>query len=163
MMRVLLCLAVLGLGCVPACAMQPPTAAFQPAQLRGFPRSVLTIERRNGRDTFQIWLAETSAQQQQGLMWIRELPADYGMLFVLGETRPMNMWMKNTYISLDLLFVDAAGRITHVVHRATPLSEAIIASAGDVAGVLEIAGGEAQRRGIAVGDRLLHAALRASY
>jgi uncharacterized protein len=163
MMRVLLCLAVLGLGCVPACAMQPPTAAFQPAQLRGFPRSVLTIERRNGRDTFQVWLAETSTQQQQGLMWIRELPADYGMLFVLGETRPMNMWMKNTYVSLDMLFVDATGRITHIAPRATPHSEALISSGGNVAGVLEIAGGETQRRGIAVGDRILHSALKAGY
>jgi uncharacterized membrane protein (UPF0127 family) len=155
---------LLGLGTLPVVAKQPVAAtAFQPAQLRGFERSILTIERRNGRDSFQIWLAATSAQQQQGLMWIRQLPADYGMLFVLGETRPMNMWMKNTFVSLDMLFVDVAGRITHIVHRATPHSEEIISSGGDVAGVLEIAGGEAQRRGIAVGDRLLHSALRGGY
>jgi uncharacterized protein len=158
MMRVLLCVALLACGAVAAVAMQPAAATFQPAQLREFARSQLTIERRNGRDTFQIWLAETSAQQQQGLMWIRQLPADYGMLFVLGETRPMSMWMKNTYVSLDMLFVEATGRITHIVHRATPLSEEFIYSNGGVAGVLEIAGGEAQRRGIIAGDRILHAA-----
>ena len=157
MMRLLLCLAVLG-GALPACAQQPTgAAAFQPAQLRDFSRSQLSIERRGGRDSFQIWLAETPAQQQQGLMWIRQLPADHGMLFVLDAPRAMTMWMKNTYVPLDMLFVDATGRITHVVHRATPLSEQFISSGGEVAGVLEIAGGEAQRRGIAVGDRIVHA------
>lgn len=160
-MRMFICLMLVVCGATPACAAQPPAAAstFQPTQLRDFPRSQLSIERRNGRDTFQIWLAETAAQQEQGLMWIRQLPADYGMLFVLGETRPMNMWMKNTYIPLDMLFVSANGRITHIAERTTPLSEAIVSSNGEVAGVLEIAGGEARRRGIAVGDRLVHRSL----
>ncbi len=161
MMRLLLCLALLT-GAMPACAAQPAApAAFQPAQLRDFPRSQLTIERRNGRDTFQIWLAETPAQQEQGLMWLRQLPADYGMLFLLGEPRPMTMWMKNTYVSLDMLFVNSTGRITHIAHRTTPLSEAIVSSNGEVAGVLEIAAGEAQRRGINIGDRVLHPAFHA--
>jgi uncharacterized protein len=160
MMRALACLFLLGLGSVTACAAQPATsAAFQPAQLRDFPKSQLAIERRNGRDTFQIWLAETSAQQEQGLMWIRQLPADYGMLFVLGEPRPMTMWMKNTYIPLDMLFLARNGRITHIVAKTTPLSEAIISSNGEVAGVLELAAGETERRGIKVGDRVIHAAL----
>jgi uncharacterized membrane protein (UPF0127 family) len=149
----------LGGGAMAACAAQPAAAAFQPAQLRDFPRSQLAIERRNGRDTFQIWLAETPQQQEQGLMFLRQLPVDYGMLFVLGETRPMSMWMKNTYIALDMLFLAGNGRITHIVQRTTPLSEAIISSNGEVAAVLEIAAGEAQRRGIAVGDRVVHPAL----
>jgi uncharacterized protein len=164
MKRLILCLAVFGLGTLPACAAQPAsaavaataTAAFQPAQLRDFKRSVLAIERRGGRDTLQIWLAQTPAEQQQGLMWIQQLPPDYGMLFVLDAPRPMTMWMKNTYVPLDMLFVDARGRITHIVEHAKPLSEDILSSGGDVAGVLEVAGGEAQRRGIRVGDRLLH-------
>ncbi len=163
MKQFLLCL-VLGIGAIPACAAQPgpgaavaaTAASFQPAQLRNFTRSQLAIERRGGRDTLQIWLAETSEEQQQGLMFIQQLPNDHGMLFVLGAPRPMSMWMKNTYVSLDMLFVDARGRITHVVERAKPLSEDIISSGGAVAGVLEIAGGEVQRRGIAVGDRLIH-------
>jgi uncharacterized protein len=161
MMRLLLCMGLLT-GTVAACAAQPaaPTA-FQPSQLRDFPRSQLAIERRNGRDTFQIWLAETPAQQEQGLMWLRQLPPDYGMLFVLGAPRPMTMWMKNTYVSLDMLFLNASGRISHIAARTTPLSETIISSNGEVVGVLEIAAGEAQRRGIAVGDRVLHPALGA--
>jgi uncharacterized membrane protein (UPF0127 family) len=159
-MRLLLCLFVFAFGTVAACAAQPaaPTT-FQPTQLRDFPRSQIAIERRNGRDTFQIWLAETPAQQEQGLMWIRQLPADYGMLFVLGETRQMNMWMKNTYVSLDMLFMNSSGRITHIVQRTTPLSEAIISSNGEIAAVLELAAGEVQRRGIAIGDRVVHPSL----
>jgi uncharacterized protein len=161
MMRLLLCLVLLT-GTVAACAAQPAAAnSFQPAQLRDFPRSQLAIERRNGRDTFQVWLAETPAQQEQGLMWLRQLPADYGMLFLLGEPRPMTMWMRNTYVALDMLFVNSTGRITHIVARTTPLSEVIISSNGEVAGVLEIAAGEAQRRGIVAGDRVVHPALGA--
>ncbi|MEO6079756.1 MAG: DUF192 domain-containing protein [Steroidobacteraceae bacterium] len=159
-MRLLFCMFMLGFGAMPACAAQPSApAVFQPVQLRDFPRSQLAIERRNGRDSFQIWLAETPAQQEQGLMWIRQLPVDYGMLFLLGGPRPMSMWMKNTYVSLDMLFINGTGRITHIVQRATPLSEAIITSNGEVAGVLEIAGGEVMRRGIAVGDRVMHPAI----
>jgi uncharacterized protein len=159
-MRLLLCLLMLACSAVPACAAQNvPATAFQPAQLKDFPRSQLVIQRSNGRDTFQVWLARTSAEQQQGLMWIRQLPADYGMLFLLDAPRTMNMWMKNTYVSLDMLFTDAGGRITHIVHRTTPLSEAIVSSGGEVAAVLELAAGEAARRGIAVGDRIIHPAL----
>jgi uncharacterized protein len=156
--RLALCLLILCGGAMPACAAQP---APLPAQLKDFPRSQLTIERRNGRDTFQIWLARTPEQQEQGLMWIRELPANHGMLFVLDAPRPMNMWMRNTYIALDMLFVDGRGRITHIAAHTTPLSEALISSGGDVAGVLEIAAGEAQKRGIARGDRIIHPTLGA--
>jgi uncharacterized membrane protein (UPF0127 family) len=160
MMRLLFCLLILGSSALPACAAQPAApAAFQPAQLKDFPRGQLDIQRRNGRDTFQIWLARTPEQQQQGLMWIRQLPANYGMLFLLDEPRPMNMWMKNTYVSLDMLFTDGSGRITHIAHRTTPLSEAIVSSNGEVSAVLELAAGEAARRGIAVGDRVIHPAL----
>ncbi|HWL62763.1 MAG TPA: DUF192 domain-containing protein [Steroidobacteraceae bacterium] len=139
---------------VAACGAQPATD-FQPTQLRGFARDTLTIERRDGRDTFRVWLALTPSEQQQGLMWIRELPRDQGMLFMLDAPRPMDMWMKNTYVSLDMVFFDAAGRISHIHRNATPLSEDIISSGGTVAGVLELLAGEAARRGIRTGDRIL--------
>jgi uncharacterized membrane protein (UPF0127 family) len=159
-MRLLILLLVLGCSALPACGAQPAAAAsFQPAQLKDFPRDQLQIQRRNGRDTFQVWLARTPEQQQQGLMWIRQLPADYGMLFLLDAPRPMNMWMKNTYVSLDMLFTDANGRITHIVPRTTPLSEAIVSSNGEVSAVLELAAGEAAKRGITVGDRVIHPSL----
>lgn len=159
-MRLLLCILAFCCLPLPACAAQPaPAGAFQPAQLKEFPRDQVSVQRRNGRDTFQVWLARTPEQQEQGLMWIRQLPADYGMLFLLAAPRPMNMWMKNTYVSLDMLFTDSSGRITHIAHRTTPLSEDIVSSGGDVSAVLEIAAGEARRRGIAEGDRVIHPAL----
>lgn len=150
----LFCLAVCA-AVTPACAQMPRTD-FQPAQLRDFRRDTLIIQRSGGRDQFSIWVAETTAQHEQGLMWIQQLPPDYGMLFLLSDTRPMSMWMKNTYVPLDMVFFDDKGRILHIHEHAVPLSEAIIDSGGEVAGVLEILGGEAHRRGIQIGDRLLY-------
>jgi uncharacterized membrane protein (UPF0127 family) len=133
-----------------------PAADFQPEQLRGFARSQLTVQRRTGRDLLHIWVAQTPEQHQQGLMWIQNLPPDYGMLFVLDAPRSMTMWMKNTFVPLDMLFFDPTGRITHIVERAEPQSLRLISSNGEVAGVVEILAGEAQRRDIRVGDRLVH-------
>jgi uncharacterized protein len=139
-----------------ACADTSGIDAQQSSQLRGFERDTLVIQRQQGRDTFRIWLAETPAQHEQGLMWIRELAADQGMLFVLGEQREMSMWMKNTYVPLDMLFLAPDGKITHIINDAVPLSQEILSSGGSVSGVLEIHAGEAKRRGIKVGDRVLH-------
>jgi uncharacterized membrane protein (UPF0127 family) len=146
------CLAFLLLATI-ACAQAPKD--FQPTQLRDFPRSTLAIERAQGRDNLRIMIADTQPRQEQGLMWIREMPADFGMIFPLDPPREMNMWMKNTYLSLDMLFYDGKGRITHIRERATPLSEEIITSNGVVSGVLEMLAGEVARRGIKVGDRLV--------
>jgi uncharacterized protein len=128
--------------------------AFNPAQLKGFPKGQLTIERAQGRDTFRIWIADTPERFEQGLMWLRELPADHGMVFALAEPRPMTMWMKNTYVPLDMLFFGPDGRIVSISRNTQPLSLEIIKSGGPVSGVVELRGGEAQRRGIAVGDRV---------
>jgi uncharacterized protein len=146
------CLAFLLLATM-ACAQS--TKEFQPTQLRDFPRGTLVIERSSGRDSLRIMFADTPARQEQGLMWIREMPADFGMVFPLLPPREMNMWMKNTYLSLDMLFYDDTGRITHIRERATPQSEEIISSHGVVSGVLEILAGEVARRGIKVGDRIV--------
>lgn len=137
-------------------ASAPQAAQWSPAQLKDFPRSTLTIQRASGRDTLQVFIADTPARQSQGLMWIRDLPADHGMLFLLDAPRPMQMWMKNTYLPLDMVFFAPDGRIVQIVARTTPLSTDIIASDSAVGGVLEIRGGEAARLGLAVGDRLVH-------
>jgi uncharacterized membrane protein (UPF0127 family) len=153
-MRALLLLTLLPWVAVPACGAQS-AAGFSPRQLENFQRREISIERRDGRDTFLVWLALTPAQQQQGLMWIRELPRGAGMLFMHASPRPMDMWMKNTYVPLDMLFFDAGGRITHIHRNARPLSEELISSNGEVGGVLEILAGEADRRGIRIGDRIV--------
>ena len=67
-----------------ACAGSPATD-FRPAQLREFARDTLTIQRSDGRDQFQIWVAETTAQQQQGLMWVQQLPPDYAIFGTVDE------------------------------------------------------------------------------
>lgn len=134
--------------------IQADGAAFNPAQLKGFPKGQLTIERAQGRDTFRIWIADTPERLQQGLMWLRDLPADHGMVFVLPEPRPFTLWMKNTYVPLDMLFFGPDGRIVSIAHNARPLSLEIIDSGGPVSGAVELRGGEARRRGIAVGDRV---------
>lgn len=135
-----------------ACAQAPHR--YAPTQLRDFPRGTLTIQRSDGRDTFQVFIADTPARQAQGLMWIRDLPADHGMVFPLASPRPMQMWMKNTYIPLDMVFFDGKGHILGMAENATPLSTDTISSGVTVAGVLELRGGEAARRGIRVGDKL---------
>jgi uncharacterized membrane protein (UPF0127 family) len=136
----------------------PPASGDSPvpAQLKEFPRDTLTIQRSKGRDLFQIWVATTPAQHEQGLMWVRQLAPDQGMLFLLESPRPMTMWMKNTYVALDMIFTDESGRILGITRNTTPLSTALITSPGNVAAVLEILAGESDRRGIAVGDRLIH-------
>jgi len=140
------------------CSPVHATAAEVPAQLKEFPREPLTIQRKTGRDLFQVWIADTPARHQQGLMWVRVLARDQGMLFLLDAPRHFDLWMKNTYVSLDMVFFDETGRVTGIARNTTPLSTAIVSSPGEVAGVLEILAGESQRRGIEVGDKLLHSA-----
>jgi uncharacterized membrane protein (UPF0127 family) len=85
-------------------------------------------------------------------MFVRDLPAGRGMLFPEPEPRPTSFWMKNTYIELDLVFIGPDHRIVKIAAKAPPLSLALIDSGAPVIAVLEIKGGEAQRRGIRIGD-----------
>lgn len=126
-----------------------PTA---PAQLARFATSSLTIDTEKGPQRFSIELALTPQQQEQGLMFRRSLPADAGMLFVFGDTRPASFWMKNTLIPLDMLFIAADGRIADIHQRAVPLSEETINSKVPVRAVLELNGGTVARLGIRPGD-----------
>jgi uncharacterized membrane protein (UPF0127 family) len=87
-------------------------------------------------------------------MYVTDLPADRAMLFMLAAPREMNMWMKNTYIPLDMLFIDDQGRIHKIAPMTEPHSLTTVSSGGKVGAVLEIRGGEAARRGLKVGDRV---------
>lgn len=110
-----------------------------------------------GRATFQVEVAQTFEERQQGLMFRRELPQDQGMLFV-QPPGPAAFWMKNTYIPLDLLYFDADGRLLQIRANTppctTPNCPIYPSAATTVRYVLEINAGEAVRRGIQVGDRL---------
>ena len=131
-----------------------------PEPLSAFPQSLLAIRTASGSVlNFNIWTADTPRRDQQGLMFVREMDEHAGMLFVFqGNQRPM-MWMKNTYISLDLLFINEHGRIDYIAAQATPLSLSIIQSPKPALAVLELKGGASDRLGIKVGDSVLHPSL----
>lgn len=121
-----------------------------------FPRSTLEIRSAQGRQLFNIRIADTPERQELGLMYETRLPADEGMLFPQDEPHIVTMWMKNTYIPLDMLFIDSHGRIVCLLANTTPQSLDIRSCPKPVKAVLEIGGGEATERGIRVGDRVLH-------
>jgi uncharacterized membrane protein (UPF0127 family) len=133
-------------------------------ELSKFPSGPLTIssDKKNGKPgklEFTVWLADTPRRQSQGLMFVRSLPELRGMLFVHPSPQPISMWMKNTYIPLDMVFIDSKGRIQQIVEQTRPHSLDLIQSAAPALAVLEIAGGEARRLGIHVGQLVTHAAL----
>jgi uncharacterized membrane protein (UPF0127 family) len=149
----LLVCAVLALGATGAVLGQ--SAPLE--DLSAFPQTELTIQHRGppaATHRFDVWIANSSDRQEQGLMFVRDLPQGRGMIFPEDPPRTMNMWMKNTYVELDMVFVSASGRISKIIQHAQPLSETTLSSDDPVAAVLEIGGGEASRLGLAVGDRL---------
>jgi len=135
----------------------PPVGAQQSEQ--GFATDRLTIETADGRQfDFVVELARSPEQRAQGLMFRRSLPEMSGMLFVYGKEWEVSMWMKNTIIPLDMVFIKKDGRIVTIAERTIPQSLATISSMQPVAGVLELNGGTAARLGIRRGDRVLYSA-----
>jgi len=126
--------------------------------LDAFPHGKLQIAAGKKPIEFDIWVADTPQRMAQGLMFVRSLPPQRGMLFVHGEPRQLSMWMKNTYIPLDMVFIDARGRIQQIVERTTPHSLETISSKEPALAVLEIGGGEAQRLGLKPGQQVRHPA-----
>ncbi|GEO84916.1 MULTISPECIES: DUF192 domain-containing protein [Alphaproteobacteria] len=125
-----------------------PAAAEAPH----FDRAPLTIRTTAGKDvTLDIEWAITPDQREHGLMFREHLDADQGMIFDFGMAREVMMWMKNTPLPLDMLFIAPDGRVMRVVSRTSPYSEAIIASRSPVRYVLEIRGGRAEELGIGAG------------
>ena len=126
--------------------------------LDNFPKSQVEISAADGPQHFNIWIADTTARSEQGLMYVTGLAHDWGMLFPRNNNGPMAMWMKNTVIPLDMLFLDAEGAIVYIRRSATPQSENIIKVPAPIttpiAFVLELAGGECDRRHITQGDHL---------
>lgn len=146
-----------GLFCLLIVLTLPWAPALGQSGLAQFDRDEIVIETEAGaQHRFAVELATTPQQQAQGLMFRRELPPDAGMLFVYGPVRVVSMWMRNTVIPLDMLFIDEAGRIEKVVERTVPMSLKTISSDRPVKGVLELNGGTAARLGLAPGDRVLY-------
>lgn len=138
------------LAFVPAPASRAQSSGLLP--LDEFPQTTLEIRSKGEKHVFSVWVATTPQQQSQGLMFVRDLPADRGMLFTASQPRVFTMWMKNTYIPLDMVFIAADGRIAKIAARTTPHSLDLVSSDKPVVATLELKGGEAARRGLRVGD-----------
>ncbi|PTQ09397.1 hypothetical protein CLG96_14415 [Sphingomonas oleivorans] len=114
----------------------------------------LTIQTAKGARRYSVEVARTPAEQERGLMFRTEMPADQGMIFPMDPPRPATFWMKNTVLSLDLIFIRADGTIARIAERAMPYSLDLIDSGEPVAAVLELNGGTAATDGIAEGDKV---------
>ena len=110
-----------------------------------------------GKFTYKIELAVSGEQRTRGLMFRKKMPRDYGMLFDFYQTQKVMMWMKNTFLPLDMLFIRVDGAIAHIVENTTPHSLAIISSRFPVRYVLELNAGEVARTGMKPGQFLRHA------
>src|SRR5437588_2839058 len=126
------------------------------AQLATFPKAELTIVSAGEPHKFTVELATTPGQMEQGLMFRKSLAPDAGMLFDYRAPSMAAMWMKNTLIPLDMLFVDQQGRIINIHERAVPGSLDPIAAAGPARAVIELNGGTAAHLGIKPGDRVIY-------
>lgn len=110
----------------------------------------------SGTHEFSVEVMRSRDELEKGLMFRRQMGADSGMLFDFGTPQAVSMWMKNTYLPLDMVFVGRDGRVVSVKEGAVPMSEEVISSGGLVTGVIEINAGTAKRIGVRPGDRVLH-------
>jgi uncharacterized protein len=146
-------------GLVAAAAVVPGSvvAPLRADQAKPFTVSEATIITAAGnRYPFRVELARTPDERAQGLQGRKMLAADAGMLFEFEAPQPVAMWMKNTYVSLDMIFIAADGRIINIARDTMPQSLKAIESAGPVKGVLEVRAGVTARMGIRPGDRVVH-------
>jgi len=119
------------------------------------PLEKLVIQTSSGQKEFTVEIAQTPEQQELGLMYRTSLAPDKGMLFIEDQDMVVTMWMKNTLISLDMLFIDSEGKIVYIADHATPESTAIITARRPVRAVIELAAGTADADHIKVGDRVI--------
>ncbi len=132
------------------------------AQAEAMPRAELTIVTGRGERRFDVEVATTPADRANGLMFREKLAFGSGMIFVFEQEGAINMWMKNTILSLDMLFISGDGRIVSIAAGTTPMSLEIVSSEGPAKAVLEVAAGTVRLLGIAVGDRVISPALAAT-
>src|SRR6202051_2962966 len=116
----------------------------------------LEIVTKSGVQVFSVEMATTEQEKETGLMYRKELADGKGMLFDFSPEQEVSMWMKNTYIPLDMIFIRADGRILRFAENTEPMSTKILPSRGLAKGVLEVIAGTAQKCGIAPGDRVAH-------
>jgi len=126
------------------------------------PLDRVILQTATGTHAVGVKVALTLAEQQRGLQFLDRLPEETGMLFLYRPPREVTMWMKDTRLPLDMVFIRPGGAVHRIERSAEPYSERIIASYGSVIAVLEIAAGSAERLGLQTGDRVMHPALGAN-
>jgi len=131
-----------------ALAASKPAAGTAPLQ-------TIAVVTQTGRETFRVETATTREQRDRGLMFRRHLAKRQGMLFDFGPEQEIRMWMKNTVIPLDMVFIAADGRVHRVERNTEPGSLRVIPSEGPVRYVLELNAGATSRHGIKPGDRVV--------
>lgn len=120
-------------------------------------RETMTLVTAAGDKAITVEITESNEEKMRGLMFRTALADDQGMIFYYDQPQDVTMWMRNTYIPLDMVFIKPDGTVQRIVERTEPLSEAIISSVDPVIACLELAGGAAQRLGLKVGDKIGHA------
>jgi uncharacterized membrane protein (UPF0127 family) len=135
--------------------LTPLAASAQDSLDESFAKDVLVIVARDACYRFDIYLALDGQQQRRGLMFVRNMPARTGMLFVYANENYRSMWMKNTYIPLDMVFAHRDGSISNIASDTVPLSEESVTSSEPVAFVLELNAGTARRLSIDEASRLI--------
>lgn len=116
----------------------------------------LVVETASGQHGFMVELADSDEARGRGLMYRETLPADEGMLFDFQRSQEVYFWMKNTYVSLDMIFIREDGTVAAIAENTQPLSERVIPSGAPVRFVLEVVAGTARRIGLSLGDRVTH-------
>lgn len=150
-LHLLLSATALAVACASATTTSPPP-------FPDLPQAEVEVETPGGTHRFRVWIAADDASRERGLMHVPELPADRGMLFLFESPQFAAFWMKDTRVSLDILFVATDGRIVNIARNTEPFSLAPIESVAPITGVLEVAAGSALRLGIVPGDRIRHPA-----
>jgi uncharacterized protein len=140
------------------CSSAVPAITFSvaPAKAEEAPKALelLSIVTASGAHDFSVEVMRTDAERERGLMFRHYLPNDRGMLFNFDVEQPVMMWMKNTFLPLDMIFMDRSGRVVSIAANTEPLSEHIIPSVAPAYAVLEVNAGTAARIGLKVGDRV---------
>ncbi len=116
----------------------------------------LTIVTSSGIYPFSVEVMRTEQQRERGLMFRRYLPKDRGMLFDFKSEQPIMMWMRNTYLPLDMIFIARSGTVVGIAHDTEPLSERIVASGAPAYAVLEVNAGTVRTVGLGIGDKIRH-------
>lgn len=126
------------------------------SNFKNYNQKIRFVDNQNNiRAEFMIAIADTTNKQRIGLMNLKQLPENLGMLFPQESPRKISMWMKNTIISLDMIFLDKNNKINYIAKNTTPFSTEIITSKEDSSAVLEVNAGIAEKLKLQIGDELL--------